>query len=318
MTTNHKHLQIWPEPKFSLTDLLVKLAPSITKIEGFFEDIYHNSYAVLMPSGRSAISLILQHLEITRPDLVYIPPYSSHCVINSVGYVGTPSPELKNTIKAAICFHQWGYTHKLTATAPIIEDSVDSLITSPEGLFPNDGRFEILSLSKIYRSISGGIILCQSQKDAQKLRNSRDARQVYKNSHFMMRIIGRNISNAYAYWNAVEPLNGYIPPALRANIWKRLTRMDEIIMDRKMKISFLEQSSIKTVLPFSKSRLPICWAVAKKDLPTSLSMPDESVRQIRESPSANKLISVYPLPLHEGISTERVKSWALSCKDSLP
>ena len=72
MITNIKKYPLWPEPQFSLTDLMMGSVPSITEIEKFFEDIYPNTYAVLMPSGRSCISLILQYLEIKRPDLVYI------------------------------------------------------------------------------------------------------------------------------------------------------------------------------------------------------------------------------------------------------
>ncbi len=316
MITNIKKYQLWPEPQFSLTDLMRGSVPSTTEIEKFFEDIYPNTYAVLMPSGRSCISLILQYLEIKRPDLVYIPPYSSHCVINAVGYVGTPSPELKDTMKAAICFHQWGYTHKLKTLSPIIEDSVDSLITSAEALFPNDGRFELLSLSKIYSSISGGLILCQNQKDAQKLRKFRNERQTYKFTHFFIRIMGQNFSNAYEYWNTVEPLNGYIPYALRANIWKRLAMMDQIIKDRRSKIRFLEQASVPKVLQLSENRLPICWAVAERNLPKSFAIPNNSFRQLREKTDTTKLISVYPLPLHEGVSQEEIKKWVSYYKES--
>ena len=309
MTSINTHPQIWPSPNFSPAELITTSAPSVATIEKFFEDTFSNANAVLMPSGRSALSLILQHLGLTRPDLVFIPPYSSHCIINAVGYVGTPIPALSDNIKSAICFHQWGYVHKLKTCALIIEDSVDSLITSSAGLFPNDGRYEILSLSKIYGALSGGIILCQNAEDAQNLRKMREARQQLKFPHFMMRVMSFMNSNVYGYWNTTEPLNGFIPRALRANIWKRLGVIDKIIADRHAKIRLLEKSSIKTALPLSEGRLPICWAVAKKDLPATSPLSDEIIRHIQEAPASNKLIEVYPVPLHENITIEQIKSW---------
>tara|TARA_A100001015_G_scaffold236115_1_gene268146 strand:+ start:1993 stop:2946 length:954 start_codon:yes stop_codon:yes gene_type:complete len=309
MNSINTHPEIWPKPNFSPAELIAASAPSVAAIERFFENTYPNAHAVLMPSGRSSLSLILQHLGLTRPDLVFLPPYSSHCVINAVGYVGTPTPALSNNIKSAICFHQWGYVHKLKTSASIIEDSVDSLITSSAGLFPNDGRFEILSLSKIYGALSGGIILCQNTEDAQNLRKMRDARQQLKFPHFMMRVMGLMNYNAYGYWNTAEPLNGFIARALRANIWKRLEMMGKIIADRQSKISLLEKSSIKTALPLSEGRLPICWAVAKKDLPTSSPLSDEITRHIKMPAETKNMVEVYPIPIHHDIKINQIKAW---------
>jgi hypothetical protein len=52
-----------------------------------------------------------------------------------------------------------------------IEDSCDSLIENNKDLFPNLGDYEIISLSKIMNSISGGIIL--HNKNAIKINNQK-------------------------------------------------------------------------------------------------------------------------------------------------
>lgn len=309
MYSSKSHFEIWPKPKLTSSDMLAINVPKIETIENFFQDLYANTHAVLMPSGRSSINLILQYLNISRQDLIYTPPYSSHCVLNAIGYTGTPTTKLSRDIQAAICFHQWGYTHKINTSAVIIEDSVDSLITSSNGLFPNDGKFEIISLSKVFSSISGGLILCQKITDAQKLRKLRNLRKNFKLTHFMMRIMGLINSNAYSYWNVTEPLNGYIPRILRVNIWNQLMNMDTLISDRRSKIKLLENSSFKLLIPISKYRLPACWMVQENKIPKNTPFSLDMIRHISISNDTKKMIRVLPIPLHQGIKIDQIKTW---------
>jgi len=298
---------IWPKPKMNLSDLFSVV--SLSKyIEEFFEHRYHGAYAVFMPSGRSAITLILQHLGISRRDHVWIPPYSSHCVVNAVGYVGTPSPQKNDSNTVGICFHQWGFVKKLSHNSPIIEDSVVSLITSVGGLFPNDGRFEILSLSKIFASICGGLILCQRAKDAKALRDLRVTRKDLGCSHFLMRLLGQISSKAYSYWSAVEPLNGRTTAGLEANVWRKIGTIDQIIEDRQIKIALLMDSSLKSVEQPSPARLPICWPVDISDTPFGIEQNPSTVRHMLMSGYSQNPRKVYPIPIHQDVPVSHLQT----------
>ena len=101
------------------------------------------------PSARAGLSAILS-LHFSRNDHVWIPPYASHCVISSIGLVATPSPKMSPEIKVTLIPHQWGYAHKPKLRGLVIEDLVDTLITPKGSVFPNDGRYELLSLPKIF------------------------------------------------------------------------------------------------------------------------------------------------------------------------
>lgn len=307
MTEPFNH-DLWPKARFSLWDL-ARPKSSIAEIEEFFSDRYGGTPAVLAPSGRSALNLGLSYLGLSRPDEVWIPPFSSHCVINAVGYSCTPTTVLDHRLKAAICFHQWGFPKKIETSAPIIEDSVDSLITSTQGLFPNDGRFEILSLSKIFGSICGGIILCQKEKDAHALRRMRECQKGFGNMHFALRVVGQASKTAYSYWNAAEPLNRATPSALTANIWKYLQRLDSIIADRLEKLEYLQDASISLAAPIGKDRLPVCWPVSVKSASFESAMPPEVKRFMLPSSGANELKQVYPIPIHQDVALSSIRSW---------
>lgn len=311
MTADHQHLQIWPTPEFSLTDLMGASAPSIATIEGFFEDLYPQAYAVLMPSGRAALHIIIQQLELSRANHVYIPAFASHCVINAVGFLATPCPDFTAKTDASIVFHQWGFPQKSTRPDVIIEDSVDSLIPAGGAIFPNDGRFEILSLPKIFGCLTGGIILCQRNDDAQKLKAMRDQRQELKSSHFMLRVLSQKWPHLYQYWNTVEPLNGYLSPAARRNIFKHVKNIDRIITDRQEKLDMINATSLKTVVGLPKGRFPSCYPVRMKNpdqIP--LMFPKNSIRHFPLS--EQRLAKVLPIPLHHQISLSTLKQCVVS------
>ena len=58
--------------------------------------------------------------------------------------------------------HKWGYVNidpRASEVKSTLEDSCDSLIGSPSGLFPNSGQAEVISLSKTLGTVSGALVL---------------------------------------------------------------------------------------------------------------------------------------------------------------
>jgi len=165
----------WPIPKISAAfkdeyNKFDNLIPKIDIIESYFEGLFANN-VVLMPSGRACISAILKINKVSRADIVWAPKWSSHCVWNNITYFATPTINFKDTPKVYLNVHKWGHIHRLKSECfdknvdILIEDSVDSLIVNKNALLPNDGNYEVFSLTKIIGSYSGGLLLCKNKKD---------------------------------------------------------------------------------------------------------------------------------------------------------
>jgi len=298
---------IWPKAKMSVSDF-VGLRSSHRIIEDFFEQRYDGVSAVLMPSGRSALHLILKSLGLSRPDQIWIPQFSSHCVINTVGYVGTPVRDLSGDVKAAVCFHQWGFPKKIPTSATVIEDSVDSLITSSAGLFPNDGRFEVLSLTKIFGAIAGGIILCQNKGDAEELRRARVSKGGPGWPHFALGLLGRFNATSHAYWSTVEPLNRYTPLPMINSIWTAIQSMDRIIEDRRKKIAYLQKTFGAPIAPLGESRLPVCWPVDLEDNRLMVNLPRSAARFMLPARGEDELRQVFLIPINHQVSLSLIET----------
>jgi len=301
--------EIWPRPKLALSSILSVKVVTHQAIENYFNAIYPNAYTVLMPSGRSALRLILSYLGLKRPNLVSIPKYSSHCIINSVGLVATPIQHSTSEAEQSIVFHQWGFIKHETSTSGLIEDSVDSLIPSEGNLFPNDGRFEIISLPKVFGTLIGGLILCQHQQDAEKLKQYRDDSTVLSRMHFYLRMASQFSPNLYAYWNNVEPSNTLTPMMALRDIWGKIQHLDALIDDRCKKIAFLTDIAIKSALPLPVNRYPCCWPVPVKEWPGNKQPSDKLIRHIHGKKASDQYQKVFPVPIHHQVSMTMLQGW---------
>ena len=251
--------ELWPKTRLDYNDVFRFKRITINEIEDVFQSIYPNVNVVLMPSARSGITSILELMGASRNDHVFIPPYASHCVLNAISYLATPSPFLNNQAFANLICHQWGFVSICKKLNNIIEDSVDSLIVSAVNLFPNDGRFELLSLSKILGCFGGGLIICQKKTDSDILKKIRDSRKVLFKKHFYNKLLS-NFSDEKKYsWNNLEPLNGYIPKILLNNIYKNISNLSKIIDDRKKKINLLKKNQLPIIQKLPEGRLVNCW-----------------------------------------------------------
>ena len=143
-----------------------------SKIESFFSELFQ-THVILMPSGRSSISLLIKYFNINRRHIVFAPKWTSHCVWDMITRVANPTIDCSDKCDVIIAVHKWGSIEKLVKQYPahIIEDSVDSIVTNYKSLFPNNGDFEIISLPKIIGSYTGGLILVKTKEKADALRS---------------------------------------------------------------------------------------------------------------------------------------------------
>lgn len=144
------------------------------RIESFFADRL-GAPALLVPSARAGLALLLSHHGIQRGDDVFAPRWSAHCLWDVISRTATPRSRLDDDVDVALAVHQWGQIHDAPADidALVVEDSVDSLLTDGRTLFPNSGRYELLSLPKLVGSYTGGIILFREAADARAVRTTR-------------------------------------------------------------------------------------------------------------------------------------------------
>lgn len=304
---------LWPTSRIDPMTLLSFRKYRYEDIEDLFAAKYPHSYPVLFSSGRAAITAILRSLSLKRNDYVWIPPYTSHCVLNAISTIATPSPILDHKkVKAALIYHQWGFPFQTKAKLHIIEDSVDSLCTSKESLFPNDGAFEVFSLPKIFKSLSGGIALCQRESDAKELKNIRNHAPLSKWLQFALRnsIIFRKTLSAY--WGDVDSLNGNLPSIALSDIYHKVANWDSIVENRLKRISILKESYLPSALNSQTGRLPSCWPISYSESRERMMLEygiASGARHIPDSQSdaSERTTKVLPIPLHEDFPEDKLR-----------
>ena len=122
----------------------------------------------IFPSGRQAITEIMQRITGGRASRVSIPEWSSHCVVSSVGRVATPIPlhevlKGNHRVDAVLVYDQYGWPKRADSLsalskhvdAAIVHDCVDSL-TGFEDRLPDGVTHRVWSLSKTLGFLNGG------------------------------------------------------------------------------------------------------------------------------------------------------------------
>ena len=136
------------------------------RIESFFEDKF-NVDAILTPSARAAIAILIRYKGINRSHKVFVSKWSSHCIFNTIGAFSNPTVDFVDIPDVILVNHKWGYPVYLKnkyEKSLLLEDSVDSVFLSPKALFPNHSEFEFISLPKVIGSYSGGIIFSKDKE----------------------------------------------------------------------------------------------------------------------------------------------------------
>lgn len=226
---------LWPDSQpLGGADWLGR-APSSQDVERKLAGIFPGNFPVLFSSARAGLSAVVLAEGWGRADLVWMPGFSSHCVIDSIGYFATPSPLLAPEVKAALTYHQWGWVHEVGFEAHIslIEDAVDTLFRPGGSVFQTRANHVLWSLPKVLSSVGGGVVFCREAQQANKLI---EVRAVRKPSLLQagLRLASGFSEIAHAYWNGAESLQGELPPVLRSQVLRLLDGYAAMHKSREM------------------------------------------------------------------------------------
>ena len=195
-----KSNHIWYRKPFKLSS---PKTSNYNEVENFLTNNFKNGYAVLVSSGRAAITVLLNLF--WTSDTINIFKYASQCVVNACNFSGV-SPSTSIGTMEDMFYHQWGYSVDKKNGNIFIEDACDSFKPLGSKVRSLESRFEIWSLSKILGIRSGAIIWCENEVDAQKLKNFRDSKREYNLKIFIKPLIHLH-SKFYIFWEYLELAN---------------------------------------------------------------------------------------------------------------
>jgi len=264
-------MEQWPEQNLS-NNTISDLDDVQLEVESFFSELYGYE-AMFFPSARSALFHLSVYYKMSRDQEIFIPRWSSHCLYNAFGLIGTPSVHNK-TPKLILVNHKWGYLHSAqgaTQNTPIIEDSVDSLILNRKGLFKANGDFEIISLAKLTGLPGGCIVFMKSKESKRELtavvdkKNNPELNEIfwyYKKKYILN---GQVNQHEFQVANQLEPLISRVTPDQLLNfkgIEKNYLEMLKVISKRyyqvlcyksqlplESQVSFQNDNRVPTIIP---------------------------------------------------------------------
>jgi putative PLP-dependent aminotransferase (TIGR04422 family) len=312
MTTSA--LFMWPRPRLpSWLDMTARHA-SAERIEAQLDRLFPAAHAVLFSSARAGLARTLQLLALRRPDLLWVPPFSSHCVFEAVALSCTPTTLQAGAeaAAAALVYHQWGHVHReaFASGVPIIEDAVDTLLVPGTSPFATRANFALWSLPKVLATYGGGVVFCRRASDAEALRGLRAAR---RSSWRQARLRHRAARDplASAWWNGAEAQQGGLVAPLRGQVLRQLEALPALVDDRcaVLQALFPEQargfvasgrlpSNVPLKVPVSWERL---WG-GGAPIATGLRMFGPQ----RCCPG-DALVRVAPLPVHADVSEAELR-----------
>ena len=269
--------------------------------------LFSPGHPVALSSGRAGLALILTTIGLTRPDLVRVPPYASHCVLESVSRVATPlSAVAKGTPSAWLLYHQWGYIQQPpVGAAELIEDACDSLCKPGASLFPGRGRFELWSLPKILGCSGGGVVWCREARDADLLRGARDSRANGATMQWLLRMASSRFSSLGEYWSGRESACGALSRFAAADILAAIERWPDCVAMRRERLALLE-SQIPDWLTRPRDRLP-CVVPVLADAGLEKRIRNlgimTGIRHFERTmpDGSSQYVKTLPLPIHQDV-----------------
>jgi len=258
---------------------------------------------ILLPSGRSAISLAMISLFMNRELSIFAPKYSSHCVWNVLGRHANPSIQINKDINAVLAVHKYAEKYSLDEDIKmIIEDSCDSLILNKKDMFPVGGAFEIFSLPKIMGTYSGGILACANAGFEDEARKAmKKAPKIFNSQGYARWKATSGSINDYNIWDANEFQNFFLDcNALRQII----DNLDALESNKKIIISrlkILSENYENLVIDHFKFRLPPLVALSNK-----ASLKGLMYRMIDQNRSLSSpcYLKKLLIPVHFGVSDQ--------------
>jgi len=247
---------LWPEHKAQYGRFFLGAKISASDIEDTLNSIFPEAVPVLFSSARAGLSATLQMLEVGRSDIVWCPPYSSHCVLESIARFATPTTTDVAKAKVALIYNQWGFVHRheLKSDTIVIEDAVDTFFLPGTTPFSSSGRFALWSLPKVIGSTWGGVVFCRNNEGAQKLRAIRDERCGLQTFQAMLRMASDHSIVAAKYWHGNESMNGGLPAFGLRQIQARLASIPAIAQHRSRLLDIVRSAKIN--FQMDEGRLP--------------------------------------------------------------
>jgi len=301
-------VDIWPSPN-KRPGVLFSASSTSDHVENELSKMFGGAYPVLCSSARSSISLIIEHMQLSRDSLVRVPAYASHCLLESVSRFATPVPyQADINCEVSIVYHQWGVSqyNLKNNSGTVIEDACDSVYLENNISMKLGGKYEIWSLPKILACSTGGVIWCKNNKDAENLRELRDNRRHSPSLQWYLRMLGEHYPSLLSYWGGVESLCGNLPERALNEILSAFINYDEIKIQRKSRLDLAKKYlNIDSTISLD-NRLPCCLPILIKEntatLLTELGINIgfryfEKINSVNES----ELTKVYPLPIHQQI-----------------
>tara|TARA_B110000444_G_C18756891_1_gene555579 strand:+ start:273 stop:1202 length:930 start_codon:yes stop_codon:yes gene_type:complete len=302
---------LWPKQNISFLFHSFLLWRKKENLEKEFENLYSSGYPILCSSGRSAIKMVLKLRECERKDNIKIFPYASKCVIDAISSISNPSVHDDINNKVKIVYNQWGFiNNEVCENRTIIEDSVDTLLLPNNSVFSLKSDFAIWSLPKIYGTSSGAVLWCSDYADKEKLIQIREKSKPSIMLWFI-RILGNFSSFFNKIWSGFAPELPNITRFEVSEIFFALTKLDEIIEDRKSKINLLSDLLPENIL-IPENILPTVLPIYSFKTDTELKkLGIESGN--RHFVNSKKIIKVIPLPIHQDVQ----KKWVLKTRKVL-
>ncbi len=225
-----KELFLWPHAAPMRARHFLTGHPGHAALEARLRRLYPAAEPVLFSSARAGLRATLAALGLGRPDLVWCPPYSSHCVFDAIARLATPCTLPDCAPTAALIYHQWGFVHRhdFPASVTVIEDAVDTLLRPGASPFAAGGRYALWSLPKVIASHWGGVVFCRDAEDAEALRRQRDASPVQRHLQALLRLAGDRHLRAGQYWHGVESTGGPLPGFALNHIDQQLQQLPAI------------------------------------------------------------------------------------------
>ena len=297
---------LWPKANLIKVLSSFNLFTSVSDVENILLNMFPSGYPVLCSSGRAALNIALVESKVSRPDLVGVFPFASHCVLDSVSRVATPLAGTKSkNASLRVVYHQWGFVQEKNLKSNTIEDCVDTLCVPGTLLFPGGGSFEIWSLPKILGTTSGAVLWCRTKKLAESARQTRNVR----GGGLLLAIIrfcSILFPKALYYWQGVEASRGRVSKLQIGEIIKAINNWNYIVNDRISKLNVVWPYATD-FLDKPKGRLPPVVPVLPKNQKQEIESIGISAgyRMFEKVKNNNFYLQrVIPIPIHQDVTIE--------------
>lgn len=301
---------LWPKSSPTRCLLRAPRFSAVAHVEARLNEMFTGGTPVLFSSGRAALTHALVISGLGRADKVGLFPYASHCVLDSVARVATPTAVRKDA-SLNVIFQQWGYVQHHDLAAHDVEDCVDTLVVPGAELFPGGGGFEVWSLPKILGTVSCGVLWCRSAGIAARLRQVRDSR---KGSTLLwgLRLLGLHSELLYACWQGAEASQGRPSRLQTGEIFGALDTWNDVVTDRRRKLDIAWKLA-PLWLAKPVDRLPcVVPAELRSDIDGEALARHVGIAsglRMLERPAASgvfQLTRVLPIPIHQDVTLERL------------